>query len=270
MSVDPLADHPNQVDKSPYAYAWNNPVYYTDPDGRCPNCITGAIGAGVGTLIGGGFELGRQLWKSGKVTSWKAVGGSALQGGVTGGAAGFTGGASLLTSAAVAGGANVVGGTANRAIQGQETTLSNVLTDATVGAVFGAGGKYIGDKAAQLITKNNLIKELSGSGVRHSADDIVGIGKNSSGKVMFMEQGNAKAGLQHIISEHGGEFVQAGISEKNISKFVMQAVLEGNQVGMQGTRPIFETTFKGATHRVAVTVGDNGFVVGANMASKVK
>lgn len=38
ISPDPLADHPNQVDKSPYQYAWNNPVYWTDPDGRCPFC----------------------------------------------------------------------------------------------------------------------------------------------------------------------------------------------------------------------------------------
>jgi RHS repeat-associated protein len=36
--VDPLADHPNQVDKSPYAYVWNNPVKLNDPDGRCPFC----------------------------------------------------------------------------------------------------------------------------------------------------------------------------------------------------------------------------------------
>ena len=37
-SVDALADDPNQIDKSPMAYAWNNPVYYTDPDGNCPDC----------------------------------------------------------------------------------------------------------------------------------------------------------------------------------------------------------------------------------------
>jgi RHS repeat-associated protein len=38
ISVDPLADHPNQIDKSPYAAFWNNPIRYNDPDGRCPEC----------------------------------------------------------------------------------------------------------------------------------------------------------------------------------------------------------------------------------------
>ncbi|WP_202946888.1 RHS repeat-associated core domain-containing protein [Nitritalea halalkaliphila] len=36
--VDPLADHPRQIDKSPYAAFWNNPIIFTDPDGRCPDC----------------------------------------------------------------------------------------------------------------------------------------------------------------------------------------------------------------------------------------
>lgn len=45
LGVDPLADHPNQVDKSPYAAFWNNPIKYNDPDGRCPHCPIGfAIG----------------------------------------------------------------------------------------------------------------------------------------------------------------------------------------------------------------------------------
>ena len=35
---DPLADHPNQVDKSPYSAFWNNPIMYDDPDGKCPTC----------------------------------------------------------------------------------------------------------------------------------------------------------------------------------------------------------------------------------------
>ncbi|WP_163378437.1 DUF6443 domain-containing protein [Cyclobacterium sp. SYSU L10401] len=36
--VDPLTDHRKQLDKSPYAAMWNNPIRYNDPDGRCPEC----------------------------------------------------------------------------------------------------------------------------------------------------------------------------------------------------------------------------------------
>ncbi|MEH3112292.1 RHS repeat-associated core domain-containing protein [Pedobacter terrae] len=46
--VDALSDHPNQIDKSPYAYGWNNPVNLKDPDGNCPICpIIWAIAEGV-------------------------------------------------------------------------------------------------------------------------------------------------------------------------------------------------------------------------------
>jgi hypothetical protein len=47
----------------------------------------------------------------------------------------------------------------------------------------------------------------------------------------------------------------------------MEAVVNGNVVGTQGTRLVYELQFAGKTHRIAVTVADNGFIVGANPVS---
>ncbi|MCO5249770.1 MAG: hypothetical protein M9887_12575, partial [Chitinophagales bacterium] len=150
-NVDPVS----QIAVSDYAVNRNNPVYYYDPRGDIPpNVIAGGIGAGIGFLIGGGIEVGKQsIRKEGSAFNWKAVGGSAVQGAVTGGVAGLTGGASLLTTATVAGGANVVGGAINRAIQGKQTTVINAIADVSIGAIFGAGGKYLGGKFGQLANK---------------------------------------------------------------------------------------------------------------------
>jgi RHS repeat-associated protein len=57
-SVDPLAHDARQVDKSPYASMWNNPILYKDPDGKIPiPVITGIIGG----LVGGAVEFGSQV-----------------------------------------------------------------------------------------------------------------------------------------------------------------------------------------------------------------
>jgi len=52
--VDALADELEQIDKSPYAYAWNNPVNLTDPDGNCPSCL-------IGGLVGMAVDYGAQV-----------------------------------------------------------------------------------------------------------------------------------------------------------------------------------------------------------------
>lgn len=178
-SVDPLVlrnefyDDPesnnggvyNSFNLSPYVYCQESPVVLTDPDGECPNCVTAAGGALLGGIIGGGIEAGMQLYKSGKITSWSAVGGSALQGAIVGGAAGFTGGTSLLVTAGVAGGANTVGGTLNRSIQGKKTTFGDLGTDFAIGAAFGAVGyglgKYLFKGGGSIITSGKQHGTLS-------------------------------------------------------------------------------------------------------------
>ena len=90
-SVDALANHPNQIDKSPYAYAWNNPIRYDDPDGNCPKCAIGAAlgaAANYGTQVYNNYTEG----KSGK-EAWTNVDGEKIfKAAVVGAVGGYIGG----------------------------------------------------------------------------------------------------------------------------------------------------------------------------------
>ena len=145
MQVDPRPDDGDQEEWTVYQYGMDNPGSYNDPNGDCPLCAL--VGAVVGGVVGAAIEVGSQLYHSGKVTNWKAVGGSAAQGAITGGVAGLTGGASLVVSVGANAGANIVGGVVNRAIQGKGTTVKDVVVDGLVGGgVAGLGkvaGKYV-------------------------------------------------------------------------------------------------------------------------------
>lgn len=49
-SVDPLLDEESQIEKSPYAYTWNNPIKYTDPDGKIIETAWDAFNVGIGVV----------------------------------------------------------------------------------------------------------------------------------------------------------------------------------------------------------------------------
>jgi|GEM_PF-730936 hypothetical protein len=115
-------------------------------------------------------------------------------------------------------------------------------------------------------TREGLLGELAEKGVKHAPDQVVAIARDANGKIVFLERGNARAGLQHILDQHAADFARRGIPVEQIPDAVMAAATRGKPVGVQGTRPVYEVEFNGQTHRVAVTVGDNGFVVGANPA----
>lgn len=115
--------------------------------------------------------------------------------------------------------------------------------------------------------QEGLLQELVNAGIKHSPEKIVAIRKDRSGKVIFLESGNSKAGLSHITTGHGSDFMKAGIAEEEIVAFVMEAAINGEQVAMQGTRPVFRVLFKEKMRFVAVQIGTNGYIVGANPVS---
>ncbi len=156
MSPDPsmegaILELPQTWNK--YSYMYNRPTYGTDPDGRCPPCI----GAIVGGVVEGGFDLGKQFVSNGysfKGTNWQEVGANTLGGAIAGGLAVATGGASLVESAVVgdiAAGATatVVGGVATRAAEGDSAdevmSAGDISQDALAGFVGGAGGHVAAD-----------------------------------------------------------------------------------------------------------------------------
>ncbi len=118
-----------------------------------------------------------------------------------------------------------------------------------------------------------LISEAQARGLSISPDKVVGITRNPEGKLVWLEAGNGGiggSGLAHIIEEHGRQFNGQGIGNSEIPGYLLQAVQTGKVVGMQGSRPIYEFTYNGTRRRVAITVSDNGYIVGANPRSLPK
>lgn len=116
-------------------------------------------------------------------------------------------------------------------------------------------------------TRETLIATLREAGVKHTPEQIVDIRRTRDGRVIFLENGHSWAGLRHIITRHEEDFVRSGIVREDIAHAVMTAVTEGKIVGMQGNRPVYEVSYKGQEQLIAVTVSNNGYIVGANPAS---
>ena len=131
----------------------------------------------------------------------------------------------------------------------------------------GSGGSPTGESGAALIA------EAQARGLSISPDEVVGITKDPDGKIVWLETGrggSGGSGLAHIIEEHGKQFNGKGISNSEIPGYLLEAVSAGEIVGTQGTRPIYEFTYNGTRQRVAITVSENGYIVGANPRSMPK
>lgn len=115
-----------------------------------------------------------------------------------------------------------------------------------------------------------LINEVITTGGKITPNDVVMITRDPNGKIVWLEKGNDKSGLQHIIVEHGNQFNSKGITNEDIPDYILEAVYQGKIVGQQGKRnprTVYEFTYNGEKHRIAVQVSTNGYIVGANPKS---
>jgi hypothetical protein len=90
------------------------------------------------------------------------------------------------------------------------------------------------DAAGTDATRQALIDELRRNGVKFSEDDLLKIGRDRSGKVVFLEEGSSSAGLQHILDEHADDFARRGAAAPSTSS--------SGAAGPTASRPAWEAT----------------------------
>jgi RHS repeat-associated protein len=167
-----------------YSYSWNNPLVHRDPDGRLVNLITGAIGAGIGAVVGPVAYAGVSLYRGEAITG-RGLLGAAAGGAVTGGLAGLTGGGSLLVQATAVGGASVAGGVVNRgivsgsvaqAVDPKAMAIDGAIGVATFGVAKAAGAginAVRGSVATKVLTSADfpaIARHISQKQLRHIAE----------------------------------------------------------------------------------------------------
>lgn len=160
-----------------YGFAGGNPIAHIDPQGEFINFVAGAIGAGIGAVIGAGSELIGSAIK-GEAVDWGSVGAAALGGAVAGAITGVTAGLGTIAGGLVATGAGGLGGLTqnlvNAGIKGEAVGLTSLLEDVAWGAGGGALGFGLAKGGGKLLGKSGKASStaIKRQGVR-SFDDLI-------------------------------------------------------------------------------------------------
>lgn len=115
-----------------------------------------------------------------------------------------------------------------------------------------------------------LINEVIDQGIKISPEKVLMITKTPSGQIVWLETGDSRSGLEHIINNHGAEFDAMGITKEQLPNYILEAIYQSNITGTQGKRnprTVYDFIYEGLKHRIAIQVGSNGYIVSANSKS---
>lgn len=135
----------------------------------------------------------------------------------------------------------------------------------------GGSGLFKGTSGSQ----SALISELKSKNVKISESDVKFVTRDKTGQIVWLEKGNAGAGLKHILDGNGAtkghaeDFQRAfGISRSEIPAYIERVVTNGtvvdNKLKPIGTRMGYERTYYyNGEYHVVTGIGTNGFIVSA-------
>lgn len=94
--------------------------------------------------------------------------------------------------------------------------------------------------------------------MKYNPDDVITVVKNSDGNLMWLEKGNGKAGLKHILERHADDFASQGVND--IPK-LLEDVLTTTPIktGSNAKGLFADYVLNDNSYRVAY--GTNGFIV---------
>jgi len=119
-----------------------------------------------------------------------------------------------------------------------------------------------------------LIKELERNHKKFTKEDIVFITRDQTGQVVWLEKGNKKAGLKHILdygnngNGHAGDFKKSlGVDRKDIPSgtILSTSVIEKGHI--KKIKRVYEYN---DSFVVLYGIGENGFIVSAYPINKDK
>ena len=110
----------------------------------------------------------------------------------------------------------------------------------------GAGGPSKRD--GKLISKqydpwerDPLYKELAKSGNKFNKNDVKFVVKDKSGQLIWLEKGNSKSGLEHIVQRHEQDFKKIhGVSRDNIVPHTKIIISQGD---IEYSKTVFPAIF---------------------------
>ena len=137
-------------------------------------------------------------------------------------------------------------------------------TIALVTLLYGVGkldkpseGKKRANTAADL-KPQDLMDELARSGVKYNPDEVIAVIRALDGKLMWLEKGNSKSGLTHILEKHADDFASLGTNDiPTLIKDVLK--IKPINTGNNSKGLFADFVFKGQTYRMAY--GTNGYIV---------
>lgn len=160
---------------------------------------------------------------------------------------------------------------ATNTLSGEKSILATAQDDDGDGLPNGTGSTETGgtggagpSTGSDTETAARLIKQVQDSGRKISPEQVNWIRELEDGRIVWLEEGNPKSGLQHIVTEHGLQFQTKGVPIDDIPQLLAAAVESKPVVVYDTGEAIYSVSYGGKTFNVLIAIGGNGYIVTAH------